>query len=71
MIGKLTYEQVESVLAQLQQSVDTIRKVVVSINNEELQDFIISIDSYIKYLSGILEMNREADRVLQNLKDSI
>ena len=71
MIGKLKYEQVEALITQLQQSLDTINNITSSINNNELQDFAVSVDSYIKYLRGTLEMYKEADKVLQPLKDSI
>lgn len=71
MIGKLKYEQVEALITQLQQSLDTINNITSSINNNELQDFTVSVDSYIKYLTGALEMYKEADKVLQPLKDSI
>ncbi len=71
MIGKLKYEQVEALITQLQQSLDTINNITSSINNNELQDFTVSVDSYIKYLTGTLEMYKEADKVLQPLKDSI
>ena len=71
MIGKLKYEQVETLITQLQQSLDTINNITSSINNNELQDFTVSVDSYIKYLTGTLEMYKDADTVLQPLKDSI
>lgn len=71
MIGKLKYEQVEALITQLQQSLDTINSITSSVNNNDLQDFTVSVDSYIKYLIGTLEMYKEADKVLQPLKDSI
>ena len=39
MIGKLKYEQVEALITQLQQSLDTINNITSSINNNELHIF--------------------------------
>ena len=40
MIGKLKYEQVEALITQLQQSLDTINNITSSINNNELQEYL-------------------------------
>ena len=69
MIGNLTYEQVDAIATELGSSVETIRTITKSINIEELQDFLSTVEGYSKYLKTTIEMNKDADKALQDLNN--
>lgn len=68
MIGNLTYDQVESIAKELEQSIATITTVTKSLNVEELQDFLSTVEGYSKYLKTTVEMSKDADKALEELK---
>ncbi len=69
MIGNLTYEQVDAIATELGSSVETIRTITKSLNIEELQDFLSTVEGYSKYLKTTIEMNKDADKALQDLNN--
>ena len=69
MIGNLTYEQVDAIATELGGSVETIRTITKSLNIEELQDFLSTVEGYSKYLKTTIEMNKDADKALQDLNN--
>ena len=70
MIGNLTYEQVDAIATELGSSVETIRTITKSLNIEELQDFLSTVEGYSKYLKTTIEMNKDADKALQDLNNN-
>lgn len=69
MIGNLTYEQIDAIATELGSSVETIRTITKSLNIEELQDFLSTVEGYSKYLKTTIEMNKDADKALQDLNN--
>lgn len=69
MIGSLTYEQVDAIATELKNSVETIKTITKSLNIEELQDFLSTVEGYSKYLKTTIEMNKDADKALQDLNN--
>lgn len=68
MIGNLTYDQVESIAKELEKSIATITAVTKNLNVEELQDFLSTVEGYSKYLKTTVEMSKDADKALEELK---
>lgn len=68
MIGNMTYEQVNIIAKDLETATKTVEEVTKNLNIEELDDFISTVEGYYKYLKNTIEMNKDADKVLENLK---
>lgn len=68
MIGNLTYDQVESIAKELEESIATITAITKNLNVEEMQDFLSTVEGYSKYLKTTVEMSKDADKVLEELK---
>ena len=68
MIGNLTYNQVESIAKELEESIATITAITKNLNVEEMQDFLSTVEGYSKYLRTTIELNKDADKALEDLK---
>lgn len=68
MIGTMTYDQVEIITQELEAASTTIDSIIKNLNIEELEDFISTVEGYTKYLKTTIEMNKDADKALENLK---
>ena len=69
MIGNLTYDQVESIAKELEESIATITAITKNLNVEEMQDFLSTVEGYSKFLMTTIELNKDADKELQELKN--
>ena len=69
MIGTMSYEEVLSIAKELETSVKTINNVIKDQNINELEDFISTVESYAKYLQTTVELNKDADKVIEKLKN--
>lgn len=67
MIGKLTYDQVLEVAAQLKICHDTIENLIKDKSAEDLQNFVSIVDRYVKFLETTVELYKDADKALSNL----
>lgn len=68
MIGSMTYEQVEEIIKELEASTATIEAIIKNKNIEELNDFVSTVEGYSKYLKTTIELNKDADKALEELK---
>ena len=68
MIGNLTYDQVESIAKELEESIATRTAITKNLNVEEMQDFLSTVEGYSKYLKTTVEMSKDADKALEELK---
>lgn len=68
MIGSMTYEQVEEIIKELETSTATIEAIIKNKNIEELNDFVSTVEGYSKYLKTTIELNKDADKALEELK---
>ncbi len=69
MIGTMTYEQVETIIKELENATTTISSTIKDKNIEELEDFVSTVEGYSKYLKTTLELNKDADKALEELKN--
>lgn len=69
MIDKLTYEEVLSISKGLREQSDIIEKLVEERNIPELLDFTATIEGYSKFLENTVEINKDADKALEGLKN--
>lgn len=69
MIDKLTYEEVLSISKGLREQSDIIEKLVEERNIPELLDFTATIEGYSKFLENTVEINKDADKALEDLKN--
>ena len=68
MIDKLTYAQVEQIINELQTNANIVEELSKQRNIQPLIDFAATVEGYSKFLSSILEINKDADKALENLK---
>ena len=70
MIGTLTYEQVENIAKDLENATTTINSIIKDLNIEELEDFLPTVERYYKYLQTTVDLNKDADQALEELKNT-
>lgn len=71
MIDKLSYDQVLAISKELKNQIDVISRLIENKNIPELSDFIATVEGYSKFLENTVEINRDADNALQELKSQI
>lgn len=78
MIGKLTYEQIEQLITELLSSNENLRKALeyynsdaeLSLKTNKLLQFCNDIERYVSNLKEMLELNKDADLVINRLKEN-
>lgn len=70
MIGNVTYEQISSIAEELTKAATTAEEYIKSQNIEELEDFLSTVESYAKFLKTTVELNKDADKALEYLKNT-
>ena len=68
MIGNLTYNQIEDIALELENATKVVDAIIKNQNIEELEDFISTVEGYSKYLKITVELNKDADKALEELK---
>ena len=71
MIDKLSYDDVLKVVESLKSNTEVIRKLVDKRKISDLDDFLATVEGYSKFLETSLEMNKDADVALMDLKNNI
>lgn len=71
MIDKLTYEEILVISAELKKQADIIDHLVKDKDIQELKDFSATVEGYSKYLENTVEINKDADKALSELKSQI
>ena len=69
MIDKLTYYEILNISIELKENASIINTLIQNKNIQELQDFVATVEGYSKYLENIVEINKDADKALQELKN--
>lgn len=69
MIDGISYDEILKVSQELKNCCTILKKVIAGKDLSELEDFISTVDVYYKYLDSTVELNKDADLELQNLKD--
>lgn len=68
MIGTMTYEQVEEITKELESSAEFVKSYIKDKNIVELEDFVSTVEGYVKFLRTMIELNQDADKELADLK---
>ena len=70
MIDKLTYDQILAISKELSVQADIIDKLVQNRNIQDLKDLPPTVEGYSKFLETTVQMNKDADKALEELKKS-
>lgn len=68
MIGKFTYDEILQMAKELKENSDVIDKLAKKQGVGMLQTFISNIDWYSTFLKSTVELYKDADEVLKDLK---
>ena len=68
MIGTISYEEVNKIRELLKDCIKKMSTYEVVNNTQRLKDFIRSVESYEKFLETTIEINKEVDIALDELK---
>ena len=68
MVGKLTYDQVLEIAKDLRTQVEIIERLLENRDLPELNDFTATVEGYSKFLENSVEINKDADIALAELK---
>ena len=71
MIGKLKYNEVLAISAELKAQAEIISKMAQEKDLEELTDFVATVEGYSKFLETSVHMNQDADKALEELKNHL
>ena len=71
MIDKLSYDQVLAISKELKKQSDIVETLAKERDIQELIDFCATVEGYSKYLENTIEINKDADIALKDLKARI
>ena len=71
MIDKLSYDNIMAISNDLRVQAETIERLTASRDINNLSDFIATVEGYSKFLSNIVEINKDADVALSELKSQL
>ena len=71
MIDKLSYDEVLAISKDLRQQANIIDKLIQGREISELEDFVATIEGYSKFLENTVDINKDADMALQELKSKL
>ncbi len=69
MIGKLTYDQILEISKELRSQAEIVAKLTKDRNLPQVEDFSATVEGYSKFLENTIEINKDADKALQELKE--
>ncbi len=71
MIGKLTYDQILEISKDLRTQAEIVGKLAKERNIQQIEDFSATVEGYSKFLENTVQINKDADLALKDLKDQI
>ena len=71
MIDKLKYEDILAISAELKKQVEIVDKATKSRDITRLSDFVATVEGYSKFLVNTVEINKDADDALSELKSQM
>jgi len=71
MIDKLTYDEVQNVSNELKNLAKVISKLIEGKGSTQLEDFVATVEGYSKFLENTIEINKDADKAIQDLKNNL
>lgn len=67
MIDKLTYEQVLTIAKEIRNEAMAVEDMAKARGIQDLVDFSDKVESYAKFLENTVELNKDADKALEEL----
>ena len=67
MIDRLTYEQVINVATALRTEANVVEEIARAREIQDIVDFADAVESYAKFLENTVELNKDADKALEDL----
>ena len=71
MIDKLKYDEILLIAEDLHKQAEIIEELIKDRNIIELTDFAATIEGYCKFLSNTVELYKDADKALEELRNNI
>ena len=71
MIDKLSYAEMAEISKGLKEQADIVDKIAKERELDDLADFVATVEGYSKFLENTIEINKDADDALKELKDQI
>ena len=71
MIDKLKYDEILAISAELKNQIEIVERTTKSRDITQLSDFIATVEGYSKFLVNTVEINKDADEALSELKSQI
>ncbi len=71
MIDKLSYTDIQMISTDLKKQTDIIESLIADKDLPELNDFIATVEGYSKFLENTIQINKDADAALEDLKRSV
>lgn len=71
MIDKLSYTDIQMISTDLKKQTDIIESLIADKELPELDDFIATVEGYSKFLENTIQINKDADAALEDLKRTI
>ena len=71
MIDKLSYNDILEISKVLKEQAEIVDKIAKKREFDELTDFIATVEGYSKFLENTIEINKDADAALNDLKNQI
>ena len=71
MIDKLSYTDITNISKDLKQQIEIIENLIADKDLPELDDFIATVEGYSKFLENTIEINKDADAALDDLRRSL
>ena len=71
MIDKLKYDDIIAISNELKKEIQVVQQMTSARKITQLSDFIATVEGYAKFLVNIVEINKDADVALADLKAQI
>ena len=71
MIDKLSYTDIQMISTDLKKQTDIIESLIADKELPELNDFIATVEGYSKFLENTIQINKDADAALEDLKRTV
>ena len=69
MIDKLSYDQMLQISEELKRCAEKVQTLVEARELQDLVDFASTVEGYSKFLENTVELNKDADNALKDLKE--
>lgn len=71
MIDKLSYDEILEISKNLKEQAGIVSTIASEKGITELEDFVATVEGYSKFLENTIDINKDADAALSDLKEQI